>query len=93
MEDEAKTSEPVENGKKKSKTLSERTGFKPTTKAQTAAASLVLIVLLTIILGEAFSPVLGFDVKLPLSAYPLLAAVLIFWFNIKISDIYGGRKG
>lgn len=63
---------------------------KPTPRARTIAASIALGVVLFIILAEAFGPAFGLDIKLPPSAYPLLIAVLIFWFNLKLNDL--GRK-
>lgn len=68
-------------------------GDKPSLRARTIVASAMILVILIIILGQAFGQVLfGVDIDFPVAAYPVFAAAVFFWFGLKLSDITGPRK-
>lgn len=65
---------------------------KPTLRARQTVGSAIIIVVLVIVLGQAFGPAFGYNIQFPPTAYPLLAAALAFWLGIRLSDLGGGRK-
>jgi hypothetical protein len=65
-----------------------RPADRPSMGARTIAGFLVLGAVLILVLAQAFAPVFcKCQVNFPPSAYPLVAAAVVFWFNVKLSDI------
>lgn len=68
-------------------------GDGPSARARTVAASLVLAVVLVMVLADGFDRwICGCQIDFPPSAYPLVIMVGVFWFGLKVTDIFG-RKG
>lgn len=69
-------------------------GDKPSLRARSIVASVMIAVVLLIVLGQAFGEVLfGKTIEFPVTAWPIFAAAVAFWFGLKLSDLTGpGRK-
>lgn len=65
---------------------------RPSLRARTMVGSLIMVTLVLIVLGQAFGPAFGYDIRFPPSAWPLVAAGIFFWFGLKLNDLGGGKK-
>lgn len=50
----------------------------------------MILVVLLIVLGQAFGPVFGYKIEFPVTAWPIFAAAVAFWFGLRLSDLTGG---
>lgn len=64
---------------------------RPTIRSRTIIASVMITVIMLIVLGQAFGPAFGYDIRFPATAWPLFGAAVAFWFGLKLSDFTGDK--